>query len=194
MANSAATIGNLDFLSQLDGVKLNENPGLKFGSTGEQPTICAVTGKVNYARPIMIEDFRFLASIAKGMPKFTIPSPSMLHMRGGRAGIAREAYPELDAFWMDAVLAYRAAIAAFTDAGCTYLQVDDVAFSYLCDPRFREGCRENGDDTDTLPRTYADTINRALEGRPLGMTITMHTCRGNSEAGFVGPQFCLASP
>ncbi len=176
---------HLDFLSQLDGVKLNENPGLKFGSSGEQPPICAVTGKVRYARPIMIEDFRFLAGIAKRMPKFTIPSPSMLHMRGGRAGIAREAYPDLQAFWADAVLAYRAAIAAFAAAGCSYLQLDDVAFSYLCDPRFREGCRKNGDDPDTLPRTYADTINRALEGRPPGMTITMHTCRGNFKSAWV---------
>jgi 5-methyltetrahydropteroyltriglutamate--homocysteine methyltransferase len=133
----------------------------------------------------MVEDFSFLKANTSKTVKFTIPSPSMLHLRGGRAGISRAAYPELKEFWSDAAAAYRAAIAAFGKAGCTYLQLDDVAFAYLCDPKIRDSCRKNGDDPEKLPRVYADTINRALEGRPAGMTVTLHTCRGNFKSAWV---------
>jgi 5-methyltetrahydropteroyltriglutamate--homocysteine methyltransferase len=109
----------------------------------------------------------------------------MLHLRAGRAGISRAAYPELEEFWSDAAAAYRAAMAAFGKAGCTYLQLDDVAFAYLCDPKIRDNCRKNGDDPEKLPRRYADTINRALEGQPAGMTVTLHTCRGNFKSAWV---------
>ena len=176
---------HLDFMAQLDGVTLTQNPGPKFGGTGEQPPIPAVTGKLRYSKPIMVDDFLFLKSITAGTAKFTIPSPSMLHLRGGRASISKQAYPDMAEFWHDAAAAYRAAIAAFAKAGCTYLQLDDVAFAYLCDPKIRDNCRRNGDDPDALPRSYADTINRALEGRPAGMTVTMHTCRGNFKSAWV---------
>ena len=173
---------HLDFLTQLDGVTARQNPGPKFGGTEEQPPIPTVTGKLRYSKPIMVEDFRFLASVATKTPKFTIPSPSMLHLRAGRAGIA---YDDMEEFWADAAAAYKAAIAAFAKAGCTYLQLDDVAFAYLCDPKIRDACRKNGDDPDKLPATYARTITRALEGRPAGMTIAMHTCRGNFKSAWV---------
>jgi 5-methyltetrahydropteroyltriglutamate--homocysteine methyltransferase len=176
---------HLDFMAQLDGVSVTQNPGPRFGGTDEQPPIPAVTGKLRYRRPIMVEDFTFLKSITHRTAKFTIPSPSMLHLRGGRASISKEAYPDLREFWHDAAAAYRAAIAAFARAGCTYLQLDDVAFAYLCDPKVRDNCRRNGDDPDALPGIYADTINRALEGRPAGMAITMHTCRGNFKSAWV---------
>ena len=176
---------HLDFLSQLEGVTLKENPGPKFGGTEEQPPIPIVTGKLRYARPIMVDHFAFLTRTTKKTAKFTIPSPSMLHLRAGRAGISREAYPDLDELFADAASAYRDAIAAFAAAGCTYLQLDDVAFAYLCDPKIRDNCRKNGDDPEKLPRIYADTINRALEDRPAGMTITMHTCRGNFKSAWV---------
>ncbi len=176
---------HLDFLSQLDGVTVQENPGPKFGGTEEQPPIPKVTGKIGYTKKIMVEDFAFLKQATRKTAKYTIPSPSMLHLRAGRAGISREAYPEMQAFWDDAATAYRAAIAAFADAGCAYLQLDDVAFAYLCDPKIREASRKNGDDPEKLPRIYADTINRALQGRPAGMTITMHTCRGNFKSAWV---------
>ena len=176
---------HLDFLVQLEGVTARENPGPKFGGTEEQPPIPHVTGKLRYAKPIMIEDFSFLKTATKKTAKFTIPSPSMLHLRAGRAGISREAYPDIAEFWDDAAKAYAAAIAAFAAAGCTYLQLDDVAFSYLCDPKIREACRRNGDDPDQLPRTYADTITRALAARPAGMTVAMHTCRGNFKSAWV---------
>ena len=176
---------HLDFLSRLEGVTARENPGPKFGGTEEQPPIPHVTAKLRYAKPIMLEDFAFLKEITDRVAKFTIPSPSMLHLRAGRAGVSREAYPDLREFWDDAAAAYRAAIAGFAGAGCTYLQLDDVAFAYLCDPKIRENCRRNGDDPATLPRTYADTISRAVQERPAGMTIAMHTCRGNFQSAWV---------
>ncbi len=176
---------HLDFMAQLEGVEMRQNPGPKFGGTEEQPPIPHVTGKLRYAKPVMLEDFRFLKQSTNRVAKFTIPSPSMLHLRAGRAGISREAYPDLAQFWEDAAAAYRAAIAAFAAAGCTYLQLDDVAFAYLCDPKIRENCRRNGDDADRLPRTYADTITRAVKNRPAGMTIAMHTCRGNFQSAWV---------
>jgi len=176
---------HLDFMAQLDGVTVAQNPGPKFGGTEEQPPIPAVTGKLAYSKPVMVDDFSFLKRLTKRTAKFTIPSPSMLHLRGGRASISKQAYPDLQEFWHDAAAAYRAALAAFAEAGCTYLQLDDVAFSYLCDPRIRDNCRRNGDDPDALPRIYADTINRALHGRPAGMTVTMHTCRGNFKSAWV---------
>jgi 5-methyltetrahydropteroyltriglutamate--homocysteine methyltransferase len=109
---------HLDFMAQLDGVTLTRNPGPGFAGTEEQPPIPAVTGKLRYARPIMLADFHFLKEATKRTAKFTIPSPSMLHLRGGRASISRQAYPDLAEFWHDAAAAYRAAIAAFAAAGC----------------------------------------------------------------------------
>jgi len=176
---------HLDFLSQLEGVEIKAMSGPKFGGTEEQPPIPIVTGKVRYAQPIMIADFDFLKNKTRRTAKQTIPSPSMLHMRPGRAGISKAAYPDLEAFWADSAQAYRDAIAAFARAGCTYLQLDDTAFAYLCDPKMREACRRNGDDPETLPRRYAQTISEATRGRPAGMTITMHTCRGNFKSSWV---------
>jgi 5-methyltetrahydropteroyltriglutamate--homocysteine methyltransferase len=176
---------HLDFLEQLDGVTVAQNPGPKFGGTEEQPPIPHVSGKLRYSKPIMVDDFAFLKKTTSRTAKFTIPSPSMLHLRAGRAGISRQAYPDIEEFWNDAAQAYRAAIAAFAKAGCTYLQLDDVSFAYLCDPKIRENCRKNGDDPEELPQTYARTIARALENRPAGLTVTMHTCRGNFKSAWV---------
>lgn len=170
---------HLDFLERLQGVTLKENPGPKFGGTGDQPPIATVTGKIRYATPIMVSDFEFLKAATRETAKFTIPSPSMLHLRGGRNAIARAIYPDLDEFWEDVAAAYRQAIAAFAAAGCKYLQLDDVAFAYLGDEHFRASCRHNGDDPETLPRRYAQTINAALRDRPAGMAVTIHTCHGN---------------
>jgi 5-methyltetrahydropteroyltriglutamate--homocysteine methyltransferase len=100
-------------------------------------------------------------------------------MRGGRNAISRAHYPDLAGFWADAAAAYRTAIGHIAAAGCRYLQLDDVSFAYLCDAKVRENFRANGDDPATLPRAYADAINAALAGRPAGMAVTLHTCRGN---------------
>ena len=176
---------HLDFMSQLDGVTAIVNPGPKFGGTEEQPPIPSVTGKVGCSKPIMVEDFRFLKQNTKQTAKFTMPSPAMLHLRGGRSSISKEVYPDLDAFWADTSAAWAKAIRHLADAGCTYLQLDDVSFSYLCDPKIRDTARRNGDDPDKLPRTYADAVTNAIKDRPAGMTVTMHTCRGNFKSSWV---------
>jgi 5-methyltetrahydropteroyltriglutamate--homocysteine methyltransferase len=176
---------HLDFLTQLDGVTAVVNPGPKFGGTEEQPPIPSVTGKIGCTRPIMVADFSFLKEHTKKTAKLTIPSPAMLHLRGGRSSISRHAYPDLAEFWADTAAAYRKAIRQLADAGCTYLQLDDVSFSYLCDPKIQDTCRRNGDDPAKLPRTYADAVSAALADRPAGMAVTMHTCRGNFKSSWV---------
>ena len=176
---------HLDFLAQLDGVTAVANPGPKFGGTEEQPPIPSVTGKVACSRPIMVNDFVYLRQHTRQTAKFTIPSPAMLHLRGGRGAISRQAYPDLDEFWADAAAAWRAAIRHLADAGCRYLQLDDVSFSYLCDPKIQATARRNGDDPAKLPRTYANAVTEALRDRPAGMTVTMHTCRGNFKSSWV---------
>ena len=178
---------HLDFLGQLDGVRLQANEGPKFQIAGasEQPPIATVTGRVACSRPIMADHFAYLRSVATQTPKMTIPSPSMLHLRGGRAAISREAYPELDAFWDDVAAAYRAAIGHLAAAGCRYLQLDDITFAYLCDPKIQATCRANGDDPAALPQRYARTINAALRDKPADMVVTIHTCRGNFKSAWV---------
>ena len=176
---------HLDFMVQLDGVTAVVNPGPKFGGTEEQPPIPSVTGKIGCSKPIMVGDFSFLKSNTKQTAKLTIPSPAMLHLRGGRSSISKTVYPDLAEFWVDTAAAYRKAIKQFADAGCTYLQLDDVSFSYLCDPKIQETAKKNGDDPAKLPRTYADAVSAALKDRPAGMTVTMHTCRGNFKSSWV---------
>jgi 5-methyltetrahydropteroyltriglutamate--homocysteine methyltransferase len=183
---------HIDFLRQLDGVTIvamaDQN---RFGGTTEQPPMATVTGKVGCSRPIMVDEFEYLQSLigaggaTRATPKVTIPSPSMLYMRGGRNAVSSAAYPDLAQFWHDVAAAYRRAIAYFAERGCRYLQLDDVSFAYLCDPKFREGCRRNGDDPATLPQSFANAVNAALRGRPQGMTVTMHTCRGNFRSSWV---------
>jgi 5-methyltetrahydropteroyltriglutamate--homocysteine methyltransferase len=185
---------HIDFLRQLDGVTIaamsDQN---RFGGTEEQPPVATVTGKVGCSKPIMVDAFTFLRGVISAAPhglesstpKVTIPSPSMLYMRGGRNAVSSAVYPDLAEFWHDVAVAYQQAIRFFAERGCTYLQLDDVSFAYLCDPKFREGCRVNGDDPDALPRTFANAVNAALRGRPAGMSITMHTCRGNFRSSWV---------
>jgi len=173
---------HLDFMSQLDGVTAVVNAGPKFGGTEEQPPIPSVTGS---SKPIMVEHFSFLKKTTKKTAKFTMPSPAMLHLRGGRSSISKEVYPDLDAFWADTSAAWAKAIRHLADAGCTYLQLDDVSFSYLCDPKIQDTCRKNGDDPAKLPRIYANAVTNALKNRPAGMTVTMHTCRGNFKSSWV---------
>lgn len=180
---------HLDFLAQLDGVTLKVNEGEKFkvAGQGEQPPIASVTGRIGCSRPVMADHFAYLASVAAPgcVPKMTIPSPSMLHLRGGRAAISRQVYPDLDAFWSDVAAAYRVAIGHLYAAGCRYLQLDDITFAYLCDPKIRANCVANGDDPDTLPRRYAQTLNDALRGRPADLVVSIHTCRGNFKSAWV---------
>jgi 5-methyltetrahydropteroyltriglutamate--homocysteine methyltransferase len=184
---------HLDFLAQLDGVTLQANPGPKFKIEGqsEQPPIPVVTARVQCSRPIMAQHFAFLNSLLKSagggaaVAKMTIPSPAMLHLRAGRAGVSREVYPDMAQFWSDVGAAYRVAIGHLYGAGCRYLQLDDVSFAYLCDPKIQATSRANGDDPGQLPRTYADAINAALQDKPDDLHVTIHTCRGNFKSAWV---------
>jgi 5-methyltetrahydropteroyltriglutamate--homocysteine methyltransferase len=139
-----------------------------------------VTGRLRHGRPIQLDDFRFLRSVTRQTPKVTIPSPTMLHFRGGRGAISKQAYPELEpAFYDDVASCYRAEIQSLADAGCRYLQLDDTNLAYLCDPKMREGARARGDEPDELPRRYARLINAAIATRPSDMRVCVHLCRGN---------------
>jgi 5-methyltetrahydropteroyltriglutamate--homocysteine methyltransferase len=143
-----------------------------------------VTGKVRHVRPIQRADFEFLRAHTARTPKVTIPSPTMLHFRGGRGAISQEAYPELEAFYADVAAAYRAELKSLGDAGCRYVQLDDTNLAYLCDEKMREGARKRGDDPDELPRRYARLINAAIADRPAGMTVCVHLCRGNFKSAW----------
>ncbi|MGH8519483.1 MAG: 5-methyltetrahydropteroyltriglutamate--homocysteine S-methyltransferase, partial [Panacagrimonas sp.] len=125
-----------------------------------------------------------LRSLATRTPKVTIPSPTMLHFRGGRAAIDRIAYPDLDAFYADVAAAYRDELASLGAAGCSYVQLDDTNLAYLCDEKMREGARSRGDDPDELPRRYATLINAAIRDRPAGMSVCVHLCRGNFKSAW----------
>lgn len=177
---------HLDFLSQLGGVELEASKAMKFVGVEEMPPTPIITGPIRYVQPIMVDHFAFLKrSVESGVAKFTIPSPSMLHLRGGSNGIPAAIYPDREQYWSDLATAYAQAIAALADAGCTYLQIDDVTFAYLSDEKVRNMARDKGDDPDELHRRYAATINAALANRPPDMTISMHTCRGNFQSTWV---------
>jgi 5-methyltetrahydropteroyltriglutamate--homocysteine methyltransferase len=183
------TYFHIDFLEQLEGVEARGGLTAHFHSArGEvdfAPPVLHVTRKVRHVRPIQVADFNFLKAATARTPKVTIPSPTMLHFRGGRDAISREAYPDLEEFFADVAAAYRAELAALGAAGCTYVQLDDTNLAYLCDPKMREGARARGDDPDELPRRYAKLINAAIAGRPPGMTICTHLCRGNFKSAWV---------
>jgi methionine synthase II (cobalamin-independent) len=183
------TFFHIDFLEQLDGIETHTGFQAQFhtktGDIGFAPPVLKVTGKVKHARPIQLEDFKFLKSVTKRTPKVTIPSPTMLHFRGGREGISKDAYPDIEEFFADVAVAYQDEIKSLADAGCTYLQLDDTNLAYLCDPKIREAARGRGLDPDELPRRYAQLINAAISKKPAGMTICTHLCRGNFKSAWV---------
>jgi len=183
------TYFHVDFLEQLAGIETQGGIAVSFhtaqGTVDFAPPVMKVTGPVRHVRPIQLDDFNFLKAATHRTPKVTIPSPTMLHFRGGREAISRAAYPELDAFYADVAAAYRAEIRTLGEAGCRYLQLDDTNLAYLCDEKMREGARKRGDDPDDLPRRYARLINAAIAERPPGMTICVHLCRGNFKSAWV---------
>jgi 5-methyltetrahydropteroyltriglutamate--homocysteine methyltransferase len=145
----------------------------------------SVTQKVRHIKPIQLEDFKFLEAEVHRTPKVSIPSPTMLHFRGGRAAISQEAYPDLEAFFDDVAAAYRQEIRLLGEAGLRYLQLDDTNLAYLCDTKMREGVKARGDDPNELPRRYARFINQAIADRPANMTVCIHLCRGNFKSAWV---------
>ncbi len=178
------TYFHLDFLEQLGGVKVGEAT-LAIGADGKEhlvPPAIHVVDKVTHAKQIQLEDFKYLKSqvSAGNTPKVTIPSPTMLHFRGGRAGINRTAYPELEpTFYEDVARAYGDELRSLAAAGCTYVQMDDTNLAYLCDEKMREAARGRGDDPNELAHRYAKFINLVVAQKPAGMTLAMHLCRGN---------------
>ena len=178
---------NYDFLGQLDGVEayLGERK-IKFQGPQPKPMMLRVIGKLGgYRAHPMIEHFKFVAAHAKATPKMTIPSPSSLHFRYGRDAVPVEIYPDMDDFYRDLGEGYRKALRAFSDAGCRYLQLDEVNFTYLCDPKLRAFVANRGEDPETLPHVYARMINAALSDVAPDVTRAMHLCRGNFQSTFV---------
>jgi 5-methyltetrahydropteroyltriglutamate--homocysteine methyltransferase len=178
---------HFDFLERLDGCEpYTPNIGIAFKGTMTKAKGVRVVGKVGFSDHPMIEHFRFLKEhTTRAMPKMTIPSPSVLHFRGGRKAISEAVYPDLNDFYGDLGRAYKGAVHAFASAGCRYLQLDETNLAYLCDPEQRQAVRERGEDPDELPAVYAQMINAAIEDRPAGMTITMHLCRGNFRSSWI---------
>ncbi|AHB70398.1 5-methyltetrahydropteroyltriglutamate--homocysteine methyltransferase [Cronobacter malonaticus] len=178
---------HLDFFGALQGVELVEvNQGIQFNGIQTKAQSVRVTGKVAFGDHPMLEDFRFLKSVSgNAEPKMTIPSPSVLHFRGGAAAIDRNVYPDLKDYFDDLATTWRDAIRAFYDAGCRYLQLDDTVWAYLCSDEQRRQIRERGDDPDELARIYARVLNQALEGKPEDLTIGLHVCRGNFRSSWI---------
>jgi 5-methyltetrahydropteroyltriglutamate--homocysteine methyltransferase len=178
------TYFHIDFLEQLGGVKTDIPVLIRKPDGSEElaPPVMRVIDKVRHIADIQRADFEYLKTqVAAGnTPKVTIPSPTMLHFRGGRAGISKVAYPELDPeFYDDVAKAYGDELRSLAAAGCTYVQMDDTNLAYLCDERMREAARQRGDDPNELPHRYAAFINKVVAQKPAGMTLAMHLCRGN---------------
>src|SRR5579883_37950 len=178
---------HFDFLEKLNGVEpFAADHGIAFrGGIETQAKGLRVTGKIGYASHPMVEHFRFLRDNTAATPKMTIPSPSVLHFRGGRKAVNASVYPDMDEFYQDLGRAYCAAVADFAAAGCRYLQLDETNLAYLCDSQQRQSLRERGDDPDKLPGIYADMINAAIGRRPADMVISMHLCLGNFRSSWI---------
>ena len=185
------TFFHVDFLERLDGVtvsygefssKFRKDDGSKVGFA---PPTMHIDGKIGHSRAIQGADFDFLKSVTHETPKVSIPSPSMLHFRGGRDAISKDAYPDLEDFYADLADAFAAEIADLAGRGCRYLQLDDTNLAYLCDPEIRKNTAARGDDPDALTHAYCALINRAIASRPADMTIGVHLCRGNFKSAWV---------
>ncbi len=180
-----------DFIASFAGVTMA--PGeikVKFhtsaGAIEAAPPGWRIAGKLGRPRPIFVDAFKFLKSVTRATPKVTIPSPAMLHFRGGRAAIDRTAYPDMDGFYADLARVYAEEIADLAAAGCRYLQIDETNFAYLCDDTLRRQVQANiGEDPASLPHIYAKLLNQAIAGRPKDMAVCIHICRGNNQSAWV---------
>jgi 5-methyltetrahydropteroyltriglutamate--homocysteine methyltransferase len=174
---------HLDFLKQLEGVTvtggINANPHAKVAEDHFTPPKLSVTGKLKHVKNIQVDDFNFLKSVVTQTPKVSIPSPTMVHFRGGRKSIDIHSYPDMDLFFHDLSDCYKTEIDALYKNGCRYIQLDDTNLAYLCDVKMREEAKERGDDPNELPRTYAALINSVIDNRPRDLTVGIHLCRGN---------------
>ncbi|HWP25937.1 MAG TPA: 5-methyltetrahydropteroyltriglutamate--homocysteine S-methyltransferase [Xanthobacteraceae bacterium] len=178
---------HLDFLWGLDGCEhYVMDQGIAFHGLQTRAEGARVVRKLGFSGHPMIEHFKFVQANTKATPKMTIPAPSALYGRTGREAVTKEAYPKLDDFFSDLGKTYAKAVRAFANAGCRYLQLDEVFIAMLCDENYRAKQRAQGDDPDQLANIYADMINAAMSDIPKDMTITMHMCRGNYRSTFMG--------
>jgi 5-methyltetrahydropteroyltriglutamate--homocysteine methyltransferase len=182
---------HMDFIYQLGGInRAQDHVTVQFrnaeGTLEFSPAALHVEERVALREPIFADAFRFLQScVTTATPKLTIPSPSMVHYRGGRAAVDESVYPDMDDFWSDLTSAYADEVRALGDLGCTYLQFDDTSLAYLNDPKQRDHIAALGGDAEHQHETYIRHINDALEGRPEEMTVTTHMCRGNFRSSWV---------
>src|SRR5436853_231404 len=178
---------HLDFLWGLDGAeKYVMDQGISYAGFCLKKKSARIVGKVGFSGHPMLEHFKFVKAHTGRTPKMCIPAPSALYGRTGRAAVTEQAYPSLDQFFADLGTAYARAMRAFADAGCRYLQLDEVFIAMLCDPKYREQQIKHGDDPARLANLYADLINAAMADIPADMTISMHLCRGNYRSTFMG--------
>ena len=178
---------HLDFLWGLDGVeRLELAKGVQFAGLATRGEGARVAGRLGFSGHAMLDHFRFLQAHTTRVPKMTIPAPSAIYGRPVRPPIDPDTYPDLDGFFADLGQAYRQAVRAFADAGCRYLQLDEVFVAMLCDERYRRQMIERGDDPGALLLLYGRLINEAISGRPHDMTVTMHMCRGNYRSTYMG--------
>jgi methionine synthase II (cobalamin-independent) len=179
-----------DFIEKLDGAKASGRLDVKDTVSGFDanqaeagkpfaPRAFSITGKLRHSRPIELENFRFVKANTRRTAKQTMPSPTML-LRGGRGAVSREAYPDLEEFHADIAKVYREELRQLGEAGCRYVQLDDTNFAFLCDPALADTFRRDGYDLRRLPGQFAALINSVIAGRPAGMTVGIHVCRGNS--------------
>jgi 5-methyltetrahydropteroyltriglutamate--homocysteine methyltransferase len=178
---------HLDFLWGLDGAeRYVMDQGIAFQGIQTRAEGARIVGKVGFSNHPMLAHFKFVKDHTKRTPKITIPAPSALYGRTGRAAVSEKAYPSLDQFFTELGTAYSKGVRAFADAGCRYLQLDEVFIAMLCDPNYRKTQEGRGDDPRRLAERYADLINAAMADIPADMTITMHLCRGNYRSTFMG--------
>jgi 5-methyltetrahydropteroyltriglutamate--homocysteine methyltransferase len=178
---------HFDFFWNLSGCqRVVLDHGIRFRGTETKPESLKVTGRLDFPpdHP-MLEHFKFLKANTAALAKMTIPSPSVMHFRGGRGAISKDAYPDMDGYFEDLAKLYAKAIVAFYAAGCRYLQLDDTVWAYLCSGEQLQEARARGEDPDKLPVIYAGIINTALQSKPADMTITTHVCRGNFRSTWI---------
>lgn len=178
---------HFDFFNGLQGVEVYDSEqGIQFNGVQTKAHGVRVIGKLGFGDHPMLDDFRYLNSISgDAVAKMTIPSPSVLHFRGGRKVIDATVYPDLEQYFDDLAQTYRDAIAAFYAAGCRYLQLDDTVWAYLCSEDQKRQIRERGDDPEQLAHIYARVLNKALENKPADLTVGLHVCRGNFRSTWI---------
>jgi 5-methyltetrahydropteroyltriglutamate--homocysteine methyltransferase len=181
---------HMDFIYALDGIsRASDDMVVHFrnaeGGIDFTPAALKVDGKLGVGETIFGDDFAFVRAHTKNVAKQTIPSPSMVHYRGGAAAIDPAVYGDSDPFWSDLVAAYRDEVGRLAGLGCTYLQFDDTSLAYLNDPEQRAMVAGRGEDAEHLHERYIAHINEALSERPAGLTVTTHMCRGNFRSSWV---------